>query len=160
MLIPLTQGKFALADDKDFDRVNQFKWYVEKQHTGQRDRWYATRHLNKKRKVSMARFIMNCPMGLQVDHINGETLNNKKSNLRICTQAQNVRNSKKKCIETATSKFKGVVWNKNAKHFRVMIVYQGKSIHLGYFKDEAVAAKKYNEFAQKYFGEFAYLNKI
>jgi hypothetical protein len=98
-------------------------------------------------------------MGTQdvfVDHINGNGLDNRKSNLRICTHQQNCENSRKR--KKSFSKYKGVYWSKNAKKWVAQITIDGKSKHLGYFELEEDAAAAYDKAAVKYFGEFACLN--
>jgi len=93
-----------------------------------------------------------------VDHINGDNLDNRKKNLRLCTYAENNRN--RKPLENKTSKYKGVGLNKNykIKTWQARIVKNSKRYSLGYFKNEKEAALAYNQAAKKYFGEFAYLN--
>lgn len=103
----------------------------------------------------MHRLIMNTPEGMLVDHINHDCLDNRKSNLRICTHAENARN-KRPVI--GTSKYKGVYWDKTNKKWEAHI-RKGKDVkYLGQFKCEKKAALAYNEKAKELFGEFAYLN--
>lgn len=90
-----------------------------------------------------------------IDHINDRSNN---FSIREATNAQNQANKKKSA--NCTSKFKGVSYYKKHKKFKVGIMVEGKTIHLGYFVDEAEAARAYNKAALKYFDEFAYLNKI
>ena len=95
--IPLTQGKFSIVDDEDFPLLSQFKWYAHLEH----GYFYATRASSrdkvtgKQKVISMSRFIMNAPKGMLVDHKNGDTLDNRRKNLRICTHAENGRNRTK-----------------------------------------------------------------
>lgn len=155
--IPLTQGYFALVDDEDFESLNRVKWYAQKvQYGGYR----ATRTcycplVKQKCQLYMHRQITNCPHRLQVDHVDHNTLNNQKSNLRICTNTQNQGNSKP-CI--STSKYKGITWYKRDKKWEAQIKINYKTIHLGRFNSEIEAAKVYDIAAKKHFGEFAYLN--
>ncbi len=104
----------------------------------------------------MHRLIMNAPAGLVVDHIDGNSLNNRKTNLRICTQAQNIHNSRPR--RNRSSKYKGVFWNKVNKKWSVSIRKGDKRIYLGGFDDEIEAALAYDRKAEELFGEFAYLN--
>ena len=90
-----------------------------------------------------------------VDHINRNSLDNRKANLRPVTAMQNTWNTKRK---GGTSRFKGVTWNKREKKWKVQLAHKWKSIHLGLFTDEIEAAKTYDEAAKKYRGEFAVLN--
>jgi hypothetical protein len=91
-----------------------------------------------------------------VDHIDHNGLNNRRSNLRLCTAQQNARNHRPQL--RGSSKYKGVSWRQDGKVFRALIWHNGKSINLGRFKNEIDAAKAYDKAAKKYFGEFAYLN--
>lgn len=103
----------------------------------------------------MHRFITNCPFGMEIDHRDGNKLNNQKCNLRICTPTQNKRNIKKQSNNKAG--YKGVSYFGN-KYIRATISINRKQIHLGFFPDLITAAKAYDKKAKELFGEFAYLN--
>jgi len=152
-LIPLTKGYNALIDDEDYEKVSQFKWCVN----GVSPSHYGIRVCKGQRGklIHLHRFLMNAPDGFDVDHIDGDTMNNQKSNLRICTRSQNSINSKKK---KGLSKFKGVHWLKDNKKWRAKIMKDGKSFYLGCFTNEAEAAAAYNNKAKEIFGNFARLN--
>ena len=156
--IILTQGKVAIVDDEDFDYLNQFKWYAHKMNNN----FYTQRsnRINKKYAGTLYihRIIMNASKGSVVDHINGNTLDNRKCNLRICTHGQNIRNQKININNT--SGFKGVCYRKDKNKWRVVLQLNSKKIHIGYYLNIIDAAKAYNEAAIKYHGEFANLNKI
>jgi len=154
--IPLTKGFFALVDDEDFEFLMQWKWFVSKK----KNQFVAESRVGSPLvRVKMHRFIMQLSdKKMCVDHINGESLDNRRSNLRICTHAQNLRN--KRLSKNNTSGFKGVNWNKNSDKWEVRIKTDGKSKCVGYFKCLLTAAKAYNEAAKKYHGEFARLNEI
>ena len=139
--IKLTQGKYALVDDTDFEWLNQYKWFAH--YTN--GHWYASSKL-----IDMHRLILNCPRGMVVDHINHNSLNNQRHNIRICTYSQNEQNSKAK----------GVTWHIRKKKWMATLMLNSKAIFLGYFikRKDAVKARKKGE--QKYFGEFAYGYKI
>jgi len=107
-------------------------------------------------KTSMHREIMNAPKGLDVDHIDGNGLNNRKSNLRLCTHAENVHNSRP--MRNGSSKYKGVCWHKTYKKWYSSIGKTGKRFYLGRFDNEIDAALAYDKKAKELFGEFAYLN--
>lgn len=152
--ISLTKNRFALVDDEDFDWLSQFNWYV-----GGGGRWiYAYRWVAGKNEA-MHRIIMKAPRHMEVDHINGIGFDNRKSNLRLCTHSQNVRNRIKK-DETTTSCYKGVHWDSNRKKWRAAIKFNKVTTHLGDFDDEVDAARAYNDKAQELFREFARLNVL
>jgi hypothetical protein len=100
---------------------------------------------------------MNAPAGLMVDHRNTNSLDNRRSNLRLATRAQNVQNSQKRNIKT-TSRFIGVCLDKESGRWIAAITKEGKKVHLGRFDSEPDAAKAYDAAAKKYRGEFARLN--
>jgi len=94
-----------------------------------------------------------------IDHIDGNTLNNCKSNLRFCTTSQNAMNCKKS-ISVLSSVYKGVRFKKDSSKYTAQITFNGKLVHIGYFENEVDAAKAYNKAAIENFGEFARLNII
>jgi hypothetical protein len=154
--IPLTQGKYAIIDPEDFERLNKHKWYAANGgHT-----FYALRHKRIGKKyisLGMHRQILQPPGHLFVDHINHNGLDNRKANLRLATCAQNTYN-RKQFRKDKTSKYNGVSWREWSKKWAVIICYKRKNIRIGYFKDEIQAAKAYDKAAKKYHGEFAMLN--
>ena len=154
--IPLSQGKFALVDDEDYERVNQYKWCIS-------SNGYAVtnyRDSNGKRKaMKMHRFILNLNKGDSlVDHRDTIRINNQKYNLRVASFVENLRNQK--INKNNKSGFKGVRLHKPSSLYIAQIGINGKQKHIGYFKCPVEAAKAYNEAAIKYFGEFAQLNEI
>lgn len=154
--IKLTQGKYAIVDDEDFEKINKFKWCAHYKSNG---RWYAVRTIrkanDKQATLIMHRMIMNVPTGLQIDHRNHNGLDNRKCNLRICTNTENRYNLKS---QEGTSKYKGVYWNKINKKWIVQIQLNGKSTYLGSYLNEIDGALAYDIKATELFGEFAYLN--
>ncbi len=106
-LIPLTQGKFAIVDAEDYDWLIRYKWHACKC----KNTYYASRVRGGK-TIKMHREIMRAPKGLVCDHINHNGLDNRKRNLRLCTNAQNCYNQR--ASATGTSKYKGVSWHKSA----------------------------------------------
>ncbi len=158
ILIPLSQGKFSLIDKEDFERVSKYKWTYDSFN----DCAFRSVLVNHKKTVILLhRFILNAPIALQVDHINHSRLDNRKINLRLCTNAENSRNCNKK--STNTTGFKGVSFKQRSERgkqweARIKVNYQG--IYLGMFKTKEEAAIAYNEAARKYFGKFARLNTL
>jgi len=106
----------------------------------------------------MHRFIVGCAEGLQVDHIDGNGLNNLRENLRICSNNQNQYNQRPRT--NGSSRFKGVSWHKNEKVWQATIKFNGRQTWLGQFNSEERAAMAYNEAARRMFGEFALLNIV
>jgi hypothetical protein len=146
--IPLTQGNFALVDDEDFEWLNQWKWQVHKQKTG---KCYADRAFDVEKRthhIRMHRLIVGAPDGMVVDHINGNSLDNRKENLRLCTPLENSRNCRKK--ESPTG-YRGVFCY-------AVIRVNRKYVKLGSFRTTEEAARAYDKAAKKYHGEFAVLN--
>lgn len=153
--ISLTQGKFALVDDEDYEYLNQWKWYA-KPH---RDTYYAERNIRPVKggnqiQIRMHRQIVNAPDSVLVDHKDRNGLNNQRHNLRQCSNSQNRRNSKLQINNT--SGYKGVC--KDGNWYRARIVIDGKRVSLGYFPDPIDAAKAYDSAAKVHYGEFALLN--
>ena len=163
--IKLSQGKYTLIDDEDYERVSQYKWctYYSK-HTSS---FYAVRGIRlsngKWTTQQMHRFIMNVPNGLHIDHINHDTLDNRKENLRVVTNSQNQMNQKKHRTyagKKTSSIYKGVYWDKQHKKWRAYIQVNGKLIYLGSFRSEDYAALVYNRTARHYFGKYALINEV
>jgi len=155
--IPLTQGQFAIVDDADFELVNSFKWCAARQKRG---RYYAVRKIRKtgeSRIFNMHRLIMPCAEGCFVDHKNGNGLDNRRENLRVCDRFQNASNRGKDLDNT--SGFKGVFSSgRKALPWRAKIKARGFSHYLGLHPTPELAAIAYDCAAKKLHGEFAKLN--
>lgn len=147
MLIPLTQNKSAVVDDEDYERLKNKMWQYS-------SCGYATAYPGE----FMHRVVMNLSKydGINVDHINGDKLDNRKENLRVCTQAQNIANSK--INKSNKSGYKGVYWNKERHKWSTQIKFNRKSMHIGHFVDLEDAAHAYDTKARELFGEFAKTN--
>jgi len=151
--IPLTKGQFALIDDEDFERVNSLKWYASKTESG-----FRAQRVYQKKSLFMHRFLMSAIEGQEVDHINGNQLDNRKINLRFCSSSQNKMNRGKSPLNT--SGFKGVSWDEKNKKWKAQIQIEGKNINLGRFNTKEKAAKAYDNAAIIYHGKFAKLNYV
>ncbi len=166
--IPLTQGKFAIVDDEDFERINRYKWHLQKAprvyyanrivvfeglYDNVRARLRRGLTAYKRIYVSMPRQILGLCMddARMVDHINHNGLDNRRCNLRVCTKQQNVWNSRK--VRGSKRKYKGT---QKLSSGRWMALIGG--ISLGTFDSEINAAKAYDEAAKKRYGEFACTN--
>jgi hypothetical protein len=149
--------KECLIDDKDYPKIKDKRWYGREVRN---DRvYYAT----TSRSESMHKIILGTKKGFVIDHINGNGLDNRRENLRFCSQKQNSRNNRRRKDKKYTSKYKGV-WKYNYDSGRIgwvaQITVNDKAIHLGIFRDEEEAGYAYNQAAKKYFGDFACLNKL
>ena len=155
--IQLTKGYVALVDEEDFERVNLFKWYYGQGYALRKP----SRNSGLRYKIAskpqspyrqMHRLLLETLQ--EVDHINGNCLDNRKENLRIVTRQQNSFNR----VGRKGKELKGVCWHKQRKKWRAYLVFNGKQLHLGLLDKPEHAAVKYNEAAEKLFGKFARLN--
>ena len=146
--IELTKGRKCLVDTEDYEVLAGYKWCV----TG-------TGYVHNRTLGRIHRAIMRAPKGVLVDHINGDKLDNRRSNLRFATKSQNNMNTK---VSRGVSKFKGVFWvkRKNGGMWKARLTVDGKGVYLGSYKTDVEAAKAYNDAACKYFGEFSHLNDL
>ncbi len=135
-------GQIVLIDDEDSSLVSQYKWRLINAKTDEKPRYYVISDKRlpsgKWQPVLMHRLLTGAPKGLQVDHINGDSLDNRKSNLRFATQSQNNANSRHQTNKS--SRYRGVSWIKRRKRWRAFIQHEGRYIHLGHFEDEKQAA--------------------
>lgn len=173
--IQLTQGKVAIVDDKNFELLNNNKWYTTKS----KNVYYVMRAITiqsqckqkniryKHRIIMLHRVVMENKLGRKlkpneyIDHIDRNGLDNRECNLRLCNCSKNGANSikpKTYCNKPTSSIYKGVNWRKDCKKWRAYIKINTKQINLGCFNNEIQAAKVYDEAALKYFGEFARVN--
>ena len=155
--IPLTKGLYALVDDGDYKELSKYNWFASG-HPGQ---LYACRYnpKNKSRHIRMHRQILNAPENMEVDHINLNRLDNRRSNLRLATRQENSFN-RKKFNKKSHSKYKGVTFHIRDRCWQACIRVNGKHIYLGSFDKEVDSAMAYNKAAKKYHGKFANINII
>ena len=157
--VPLTQGQVTLVDPEDAPWLTLWNWFCHKDKCGNWRVQRQIRHGQKREYVCMARLIMQTPDNMTVDHIHGDTLDHRKSNLRNCTLQQNLQNQRVAKGRTYKGvQFQGQVNKKNPWMARIRAF--GKSLYLGSFPTEKDAAGAYNEAALEYFGDFARLNVI
>lgn len=155
-LIKLTQGKFATVDEEDFESLNQKKWCASVNRKGGD---YAALCYENGKMIRMHRKILGVTDSkIMVDHIDHDTLNNQRYNLRLATITQN--NFNRKSLPNSTSKYRGVSWYSRDKRWVARIGNGGTQKTLGWFRDEIEAALAYNKAAIERYGEFANLNKI
>lgn len=154
--VKLTQGKYAIVDSEDYEKLVINKWhYSSYGKTGYARRTSKDRH---RKSIRMHHEILPLVIGYMVDHINGNGLDNRKKNLRLVTKSQNMMNSAIRINNT--SGYKGVCWSKKYNKWVVHIWKDSKQIFVGQFKNKRKAGIAWNEAAKIYHGEYAYLNKI
>ena len=139
--IQLTQGKVALVDDSDYEEMSKYRWYAHKDH----NTFYAHRKsptdpvTHKRAMILMHAVIIGASRGMDVDHINGDGLDNRRCNIRIVTRRQNLQNLHIK----KTSKYPGVHLHNRSRKWQAQIRANGKWYYLGQYDDEATAALRY-----------------
>lgn len=160
---PKADGRVTLVDDMDYESVMQYPWHIHEVIKDGRviGGPYAVAtvrypELPRGRQTLLHTFLTGWPL---VDHKDGNGLNNQRQNLRPATQAENLRNARKRTTR-ASSQYKGVSWMARRQVWVAMIWDIGKNRYLGSFQDEADAARAYNLAARDAFGEFAYLNDV
>lgn len=151
--IPLTKGMSTLISDEDFEEVKKFKWYAHESMPGQ---FYARSDFPGRKRIFLHRFLMKIDNPkIQVDHKNGDKLDNRRENLRLATNQQNSRNQTKVKSHN-TSGFRGVSFNKRANKFEAYIrTPDKKRKHLGFFSNAKEAAKAFDIAAKEIYGEFS-----
>ena len=149
MICKVVNGKEFIFDKDDYKLVSQYIWHI----------FIYVENRNKNKVIRLHRLLFGLENSdIQVDHVNHNKLDNRRCNLRLCTNQQNRFNERKR--KNKTSIYKGVSWNKKYERWGSRITYNGKEYHLGYFISEQDAGLAYNKKAIELFGEFAWLNKI
>jgi len=155
--IYLGESVWTIVDADVYYRLGHFKWYVY----GRRGKFYAGRYVKVGKLnfkiLPLHREIMNAPKRRIVDHQNGESLDNRRANLRFATHAQNSYNRGKMKRKTS-SRFVGACFEKRYRRWVVSIEHKSKTYWIGRFKSEVEAAKAYDRAALKFRGEFARTN--
>lgn len=160
--VALTRGKVCLVDLSDWDRVRGYRWHAKwenREWAGVR-RFYAATSVRdaatgQQTKLKMHRLLIDAPDGYMVDHRNRDSLDNRRENLRLCTNAQNQANSPSR---GGTSRFKGVTWNARKRRWLVAFRANGQYRFVGYFRDEEEAARAFDVASLRANGPFAVLN--
>ena len=145
--IPLRKGMVALVDDEDFERLSRHRWSFH-------PLGYAVRQVTaagKPRLIYMHRVVLQAPPGREVDHRNGDGLDNQRENLRLVARAQNSRNQR---LRPHSSPFKGVSFDRESGRWRAAIMVDYRKIHLGSFDDEQEAALAYDQASRELHGEY------
>jgi hypothetical protein len=151
--IQLSRDLVAIVDDDDYLRLSVFKWHALLAGRA----FYAACKENKTHKlILMHRLVLYAPRGMEVDHVNGNSLDNRRENLRLASHAQNGMNQKIR--HDSKSGFKGVSFNKPRGRWLAHIKFRGKKYNLGYFETPELAAKEYDRAARLAFGKFARTN--
>jgi hypothetical protein len=153
--IHLTKGMVAVVDDADYGRISGFKWYAHRpsHKRGEKVVFHAARRAVGTRKmVFMHREILGASPGVQVDHRDGDGLNNQRHNLRLSTHSQNQRN--RGANRNNKSGFKGVSWSQSNQHWQASITADKKQMHLGFFETAQAAHEAYCMACKKFHGEF------
>lgn len=158
--IQLTQGNVAIVSDEDYEWLMQWKWHTARM--GNMHKPYVKRGLNTKSGLSMHRAVMGryveIPPKMVVDHINGNTLDNRRENLRVVTHSENIRNQRGH--SDGTSPFKGVAWNAQKQRWQVMIGVNGTGKSYGFYESPVIAAVFANDIFRQRDGVFARLSEI
>lgn len=154
-VIQLTKGQHTVVESCVYEWASKVNWCALRSRNG----FYAGRNVSRRQgggTILLHREILKAPLGVEVDHIDGDGLNNLIENLRFCSHAQNIQNSPKKCNNT--SGHKGVAFSRAAGRWQAQITVRGRQMYLGLFDTAIDAAVAYDNAATELHGEFARLN--
>lgn len=157
--IELTQGKYAMVDDSDFVALNQYAWQFKRERDGINGYAVGRKYIGVRdgREIydnySMHRLLMDAPKNMLVDHVNGNGLDNRRRNLRLCTKSENLCNRGPQ--KNNTSGHKNIVWHAQDKMWRVLLVKGGKKHDGGLFHDIEDAVKARDRLIKQVHGKFA-----
>lgn len=149
VFIPLTQSQVTVIDFDDYEKIRGMKWCAQ----SRKGRFHAARYFGKKYDY-LHRFLLNAPAGIEVDHRDGDGLNNQRYNLRLATK-EHQRWGYKRPKTNCTSSFRGVSWYSQWGRWVAEITFKKKKIRLGGFDNEEDAARAYDAKARELFGEWA-----
>lgn len=158
----IISGYSVLVDDEDVERIQQYNWWVDNSVLRRYNRYYfrtKIKHgIRQYEVMKLHRFIMGCTYmdGTVIDHINNDTLDNRKCNMRFCTQKENARNKRRETRNN--SGYKGAKLNKRTGRYNATVKYEQKNYALGSFINLIDAATAYDDVARLLFGEFALVN--
>lgn len=144
------KGYKVVVDDEDADRVRAYSWWLSSAPEIDGHVICFSAKIGKK-IMKLHRFIMGDPKGLLVDHEDGDRLNNRKSNLRVCTVREN--NMNRKMTKLNRSGYRGVSYSKSRGKWRATISLDGRMLHLGYFDKPEVASAEYEKAAEIFYGD-------
>ena len=144
--IVTARGQRYVIDLEDVEKVSGRSWCILSACLS-----YAVTKV-RGRRLYLHRFLLDAPKGMEVDHIDGDPANNRRSNLRLCTRAENGRNVRRRVDNS--SGLKGVCWHKRVRRWRAQIRINGKHGHLGYFETFEQAKAAYDAAAEILFGDF------
>lgn len=144
-IIKLTKGQISIIDLEDVNLVGQYNWFAHSRPTKYKTEFCASRNVptdaGKQKTMRLHRFIMNCPCGMEVDHLNGNSLDNRKNNLKIVNHHENCQNRHNE----RSSKYPGVYWDITSQKWVARIRNKDKSYSLGRFDSELDAAQSYRD---------------
>ena len=156
-VIPLTRGKYTIVDDEDYERLMQHSWAWVPSTNSKSGMGYAVRKGSKRRgeprTVQMHREILHAAEGTIIDHLNRNSLDNRKENLRFASVQKNAFNRSKPVMK-CTSRYKGVFQRKNKKYWTARIKFNDRHVELGSYEDEEKAAAVYNFASRIFFGRY------
>jgi hypothetical protein len=153
-------GGYTLVDESDYEELSKYKWRKDTHKACHAKKFYVVRYHRREAqnwtRISMHRQILSAPKGLMVDHINHDGLDNRRANLRLCSNAQNQHNAR---AQVGTScKWRGVIYYKKNRKYLSSVICNKKRHYIGMSDCPDTLAMAWNEKARELFGEFAYQN--